>query len=62
MGHLDRASLGLSGVECHTLREERIVEEAPAGYKPISAVIDAQVRAGMVGVVARLRPLLTFKG
>ncbi len=62
MGHLSRDQLGLSGVECHTLREERVIEEAPAGYKPISAVIDAQVRAGMVGVVARMRPLMTFKG
>lgn len=62
MGHVEHAALGLEGVECHTLREERIIEEAPAGYKPISAVIDAQVRAGMVGVVARMRPLLTFKG
>lgn len=61
MSHLPASELGLGGVECHTLRDERRVEEAPAGYKSIHAVIDAQVRAGMVGVVARLRPLMTFK-
>jgi tRNA-splicing ligase RtcB len=54
-------ALGLDGVECVTLREERRVEEAPAAYKPIGPVVDAQVAAGVLGVVARLRPLLTFK-
>jgi tRNA-splicing ligase RtcB (3'-phosphate/5'-hydroxy nucleic acid ligase) len=53
--------LGLTGVDCITLREERRIEEAPAAYKPIAPVIDAQVRAGLVRVVARLRPILTFK-
>jgi tRNA-splicing ligase RtcB len=54
-------ALGLDGVECITLREERRVEEAPAAYKPIGPVVDAQVDAGVLKVVARLRPLLTFK-
>jgi tRNA-splicing ligase RtcB len=54
-------SLGLRGVDCITLREERRIEEAPAAYKPIQPIIDAQVAAGMVRVVARLRPVLTFK-
>jgi tRNA-splicing ligase RtcB (3'-phosphate/5'-hydroxy nucleic acid ligase) len=53
--------LGLTGVDCITLREERRIEEAPAAYKPITPVIDAQVQAGLVEVVARLRPILTFK-
>jgi tRNA-splicing ligase RtcB (3'-phosphate/5'-hydroxy nucleic acid ligase) len=53
--------LGLTGVDCITLREERRIEEAPAAYKPITPVIEAQVKAGLVQVVARLRPLLTFK-
>jgi tRNA-splicing ligase RtcB len=53
--------LGLDGVECITLRDERRVEEAPAAYKPIGPVIDAQVEAGLVSVVARFRPLVTFK-
>lgn len=53
--------LGLAGVDCITLREERRIEEAPAAYKPITPVIDAQVQAGLVQVVARMRPILTFK-
>jgi tRNA-splicing ligase RtcB len=53
--------LGLIGVDCITLREERRIEEAPAAYKPITPVIDAQVQAGLVQVVARMRPILTFK-
>lgn len=53
--------LGLTGVDCITLREERRIEEAPAAYKPIQSVIDVQVEAGMVEVVARLSPVLTFK-
>ncbi len=53
--------LGLEGVECVTLSEERLVEEAPAAYKPITPVVDAQVKAGMVRQVAVMRPLLTFK-
>jgi hypothetical protein len=44
-----------------SLRAERRIEEAPAAYKPIQPVIDAQVRAGAVRVVARLEPVLTFK-
>ena len=54
-------SLGLTGIDCITLREERRIEEAPAAYKPITPVIDAQVQAGLVEVVVRLRPILTFK-
>ncbi|MEH2098135.1 RtcB family protein [Nostoc sp.] len=55
------AELGLTGVDCITLREERRIEEAPAAYKPIQSVIDVQVEAKMVDVVARLSPVLTFK-
>jgi tRNA-splicing ligase RtcB (3'-phosphate/5'-hydroxy nucleic acid ligase) len=54
-------AMGLTGVDCVALRSERRLEEAPAAYKPIQPVIDAQVAAGSVQVVARLRPLLTFK-
>ena len=53
--------LGLTGVDCITLREERRIEEAPAAYKPIESVIDVQVEAKMVDLVARLSPVLTFK-
>ncbi|MEZ4450727.1 MAG: RtcB family protein [Nannocystaceae bacterium] len=55
------AELGLEGVECITLREERRIEEAPAAYKDIGPVIECQVAEGMIDVVARMRPLLTFK-
>ncbi|MCW5316740.1 RtcB family protein [Nostoc sp. KVJ3] len=53
--------LGLIGIDCITLREERRIEEAPTAYKPIQSVIDVQVEAEMVDVVARLSPVLTFK-
>ncbi len=55
------AALGLNGVDCITLREERRIEEAPAAYKPIEPVIDVQVEAQMVGIVAKMNPVLTFK-
>ena len=57
----EERDLGLEGVDCITLREERRIEEAPAAYKPIGPVIACQVEAGLVDVVARLRPLMTFK-
>ena len=53
--------LGLTGIDCITFREERRIEEAPLAYKPIQPVIATQVAAEMVKVVARLRPILTFK-
>ncbi|MCX4241587.1 RtcB family protein [Paraliomyxa miuraensis] len=61
-GPADPTALGLDGVECITLKAERLIEEAPAAYKPITPVVDIQVQAGVVSKVARLRPLLTFKG
>jgi len=43
--------------------EERdlLYEEAPAAYKDIEAVIGDLVAAGLVSVIATLRPLLTYK-
>jgi release factor H-coupled RctB family protein len=43
--------------------EERdlLYEEAPEAYKSIEAVIDDLVDAGLVSVIATLRPLLTYK-
>lgn len=63
MRHKMRANhdLGLSGVECITLKEERLVQEAPAAYKPIQPVVDIQADVGIASIVARMRPLLTFK-
>lgn len=40
----------------------RLREEAPAAYRPIDQVVDPMVEAGLVGRVARIRPLLTVKG
>jgi tRNA-splicing ligase RtcB (3'-phosphate/5'-hydroxy nucleic acid ligase) len=57
----NRLWLSLTGVDCITLRSERRIEEAPAAYKPITPVIDAQVQAGLVQVVAKMQPILTFK-
>src|SRR4029453_14620187 len=43
--------------------EERdlLYEEAPAAYKKIEEVLQDLVDAGLVSVVATLRPLLTYK-
>lgn len=46
---------------CVTLREERLVEEAPSAYKSIGPVIDAQEDAGLVQAAVRLKPWMTFK-
>lgn len=53
--------LGLEGVECITLRAERLLEEAPAAYKDVDPVVNVQVEQGLVSPVAKLLPVLTFK-
>ncbi len=58
---LTEADLGLVGVDCISLKPERRIEEAPIAYKPITSIIESQVNAGIVQVVARLQPILTFK-
>lgn len=55
------AALGAIGVDCVTLREERRIEEAPAAYKAIEPVIETQVKARILDVVAKMKPILTFK-
>lgn len=47
--------------QCVTLREERLLEEAPSAYKPIGPVIEAQEEAGLISPVVKLRPWVTFK-
>lgn len=47
--------------QCVTLREERLIEEAPSAYKPVGPVLKAQEEAGMIRASVRLRPWLTFK-
>ncbi|MFP5393810.1 MAG: RtcB family protein [Gammaproteobacteria bacterium] len=38
-----------------------IYEEAPQAYKKVDSVLDCLVGAGLVTVVARSRPVLTYK-
>lgn len=47
--------------QCVTLKEERRVEEAPAAYKPIGPVIEAQEQAGLIKAAVKLSPWVTFK-
>ncbi|TXH68459.1 MAG: RtcB family protein [Thiothrix sp.] len=46
---------------CVTLKEERRIEEAPSAYKPIGAVIESQQQAGLIKVIAKFKPWITFK-
>ncbi len=57
----DKSFLGLDKVECITLKEERLIEEAPAAYKEIGPVIQSQVEEKTVSVIAKFSPILTFK-
>lgn len=60
-GKKNSALLGLDGVECITLKEERLIEEAPGAYKDIGPVIQSQVEEKTIDVVAIFSPLVTFK-
>jgi release factor H-coupled RctB family protein len=40
---------------------DRLYEEAPGAYKNIDVVVQDLVDAGLVSVIATLRPLLTYK-
>ncbi|MDO9417165.1 RtcB family protein [Pararhizobium sp.] len=42
--------------------EGRLNEEAPSAYRPIESVVTPMVEAGLVGRVAKIRPVLTVKG
>lgn len=41
--------------------KQLMYEEAPEAYKAVSSVIDALQEAGLIRVVARLKPVLTYK-
>jgi tRNA-splicing ligase RtcB len=58
MHRLDKqgVDLGLGAIECVTLKNERLVQEAPAAYKDIGEVVSVQADAGIATPVARLRP------
>ncbi|MEX9786251.1 RNA ligase RtcB family protein [Providencia manganoxydans] len=55
---LSRTSLG-SRVIC--ANKQLIYEEAPQSYKSIDTVIESMVAAGLIDVIARLRPVITYK-
>jgi release factor H-coupled RctB family protein len=55
---LIRTELG-SHVICED--KELLYEEAPQAYKNISVVIDDLVQAGLVDVIATLKPVVTYK-
>lgn len=38
-----------------------IYEEAPQAYKPVSAVVNTLVESGLVSLVARFKPVITYK-
>ncbi|MNT32696.1 hypothetical protein D3C72_1685920 [compost metagenome] len=38
-----------------------IYEEAPEAYKPVDSIIASLEQAGLLKVLARLRPVLTYK-
>lgn len=54
-------TLGLEGVECITLTQERLIEEAPSAYKSIGPVIESQIEQKSISSIATLSPLVTFK-
>jgi release factor H-coupled RctB family protein len=58
VSQLQRTELG-----SHVICEDRrlIFEEAPQAYKDIRAVVADLEAAGLVRVIARLRPLLSYK-
>lgn len=59
----DRDALARNPYGGFVVCEDRnlLIEEAPAAYKAIGAVIDDLVAYGLVSVVATFKPLVTFK-
>lgn len=57
----DKSILGLEQVECITLKEERMIEEAPGAYKDIGPVIQSQIDEKILSSIACFSPILTFK-
>lgn len=57
------SELEQTGLGSRVICEERdlLYEEAPMAYKNIEVVIDDLANAGLVSVIATLRPLLTYK-
>lgn len=55
---LTRTALGSRVVCCD---RELLYEEAPQAYKSIATVIEAMLGAGLIELVARFKPVLTYK-
>ena len=57
------AQLGRTKLGSHVICQDKqlIYEEAPEAYKPVDSIIDSLQQAGLVTVLARLRPVLTYK-
>lgn len=58
VAQLARTALG-SHVVCRD--RQLIYEEAPEAYKPVDSVVQALQEAGLVSLLARLRPVLSYK-
>ena len=57
------AQLGKTRLGSRVICDDRrlIYEEAPEAYKSVDTVIDALSKAGLITLVARLKPVLTYK-
>ena len=55
---LSRTTLG-SRIIC--ANKQLIYEEAPQSYKSIETVIESMVNIGLIEVIARLKPVITYK-
>jgi tRNA-splicing ligase RtcB len=54
--------LAARGILIRSPSRRGVAEEAPGAYKDVIAVVEASVRAGLAGKVARLHPLICIKG
>ncbi len=52
-----------TSVGSHVICGDRdlLYEEAPMAYKPVESVIEALLNAGLIQMIATLRPVLTYK-
>lgn len=57
------AQLSKTRLGSHVICQDRqlIYEEAPEAYKPVDSIIASLQQAGLLTVLARLRPVLTYK-
>ena len=60
---LQPAQLAKTRLGSHVICEDKqlIYEEAPEAYKPVDSIIASLEQAGLLTVLAKLRPVLTYK-